>query len=177
MSTQAPKPVIRPRHMRDETRREIVDDMGTLWEQLGMPRSEGRIVGCLMLSNAPAMSSADLMTDLGLSAAVISTATRRLAEVGFIKRVTQSGRRGHFFRVEDDVWGAFLAGERGYLDKRAAFAESILGQLGVDDEGPRRRVRNMRDYMSWLSTYHRKMLAEYEQFKREQADYDGRFDS
>ena len=48
--------------MRDETRREIVDDMGTLWEQLGMPRSEGRIVGCLMLSNAPAMSSADLMT-------------------------------------------------------------------------------------------------------------------
>ena len=35
----------------------------------------------------------------------------------------------------------------------------------------------MCDYMSWLSTYHRKMLAEYEQFKREQADYDGRLDS
>jgi DNA-binding transcriptional regulator GbsR (MarR family) len=157
------------RHVSDQKRHEIIDDMGILWEELGMPRAEGRIVGCLMLSNAPAMSSADLMTELGMSAASISTATRRLAEVGFIKRVTQAGRRGHFFRVEDDVWGAFLAGERGYLEKRAAFAETILTELGPDDEGPRRRVQNMRDYMSWLRTYHRKMLGDYEQFKKDRA--------
>lgn len=155
------------RHMREEARREVIDEMGVLWEELGMPRSEGRIVGCLMLSNAPSMSSADLMSDLGMSAASISTATRRLAEVGFIKRVTETGRRGHFFRVEDDVWGAFLAGERGYLDKRAAFAESVLALLGSADVGPRKRVTNMRDYMTWLRTYHRKMLDDYEQFKKE----------
>jgi biotin operon repressor len=155
--------------MTDAIRHDIIDDMGMLWEEMGMPRSEGRIVGCLMLSNVAAMSSADLMTELGMSAASISTATRRLAEVGFIKRVTQAGRRGHFFRVEDDVWGAFLAGERGYLDKRASFAESVLGQLGPDDEGPRRRVMNMRDYMNWLRTYHRKMLGDWEQFKLDQA--------
>lgn len=144
--------------------------MGVLWEELGMPRSEGRIVGCLMMSNEPALSSADLIEQLGMSAASVSTGTRRLAEVGFVKRVTQPGRRGHFFRVEDDVWGAFLAGERGYLDKRVAFAESVLELLGPDDEGPRRRVQNMRDYMSWLRTYHRQMLGDYEKFKRERAD-------
>lgn len=157
------------RHVADEKRHEIIDDMGMLWEELGMPRSEGRIVGCLMLSNEPAMSSADLMKELAMSAGSISTATRRLAEVGFIKRVTQVGRRGHFFRVEDDVWGAFLAGERGYLDKRVAFAESVLEHLGPDDQGPRRRMQNMRDYMSWLRTYHRKMLTDYEQFKKDHA--------
>jgi DNA-binding transcriptional regulator GbsR (MarR family) len=143
--------------------------MGVLWEELGMPRSEGRIVGCLMLSTVPAMSSADLMERLGMSAASISTSTRRLAEVGFIKKVTQPGRRGHFFKVEDDVWGAFLAGERGYLDKRVAFAERVLSLLGSEDDGPRRRVVNMRDYMAWLRTYHRKMLHDYEEFKRERA--------
>jgi hypothetical protein len=95
--------------------------------------------------------------------------TRRLAEVGFIKRVTQAGRRGYFFKIEDDVWGAFLAGERGYLEKRAAFAESILELLGPDDDAPRRRVTNMRDYMVWLRSYHRKMLSDYENFKRERA--------
>jgi DNA-binding transcriptional regulator GbsR (MarR family) len=165
----APATANEPRHISDEKRREVIDDMGALWEELGMPRSEGRIVGCLMLSNLPAMSSADLMGELGMSAASISTATRRLADVGFIKRVTQVGRRGHFFRVEDDVWGAFLAGERGYLDKRVSFAESVLMQLGADDEGPRRRVQNMRDYMSWLRSYHRQMLADYEKFKTERA--------
>jgi DNA-binding transcriptional regulator GbsR (MarR family) len=154
--------------MTDAIRHDIIDDLGMLWDEMGMPRSEGRIVGCLMLSNVAAMSSADLMTELGMSAASISTATRRLAEVGFIKRVTQAGRRGHFFRVEDDVWGAFLAGERGYLDKRVSFAESVLGQLGPDDEGPRRRVMNMRDYMNWLRTCHRKMLGDWEQFKLDQ---------
>jgi DNA-binding transcriptional regulator GbsR (MarR family) len=160
-------------HLAEEARHAIIDDMGVLWEELGMPRSEGRIVGCLMLSNEPAMSSADLMQTLGMSAASISTSTRRLAEVGFIKRVTQPGRRGHFFKVEDDVWGAFLAGERGYLDKRVAFAENVLELLGPDDAAPRRRVQNMRDYMSWLRTYHRKMLDDYQEFKR-QARSDGR---
>jgi hypothetical protein len=155
------------RHLGAERRAEVIDDMGTLWEELGMPRGEGRIVGCLMLSNAPAMSSADLMSELGMSAASISTSTRRLAEVGFIKRVTQPGRRGYFFKVEDDVWGAFLAGERGYLEKRAAFADSILELLGPDDDGPRRRVTNMRDYMTWLRSYHRKRLQDYETFKQE----------
>ncbi|WP_051792681.1 GbsR/MarR family transcriptional regulator [Amycolatopsis jejuensis] len=156
-----------PRHLGDEARHEIIDDMGMLWQTLGMPRAEGRIVGCLMLSNAPSMSSAELMEELGSSPAGISTATRRLVDVGFIKRVTQTGQRGHFFKVEDDVWGAFLAGERAYLDKRAAFAESVLEKLGTGDEGPRRRVTNMRDYMAWLSTYHRKMLDDYEKFKQE----------
>jgi DNA-binding transcriptional regulator GbsR (MarR family) len=158
-----------PRTLSAEKRSELIDDMGTLWEELGMPRAEGRIVGCLILSNAPAKSSAELMSELGMSAASISTSTRRLAEVGFIKRVTQAGRRGHFFKAEDDVWGAFLAGERGYLEKRAAFAQSILELLGPDDEAPRRRVTNMRDYMVWLRSYHRKMLSDYEKFKQERA--------
>jgi DNA-binding transcriptional regulator GbsR (MarR family) len=162
----------KPRHVSEEARQAIIDDMGILWEELGMPRSEGRIVGCLMLSNEPALSSAELMQELGMSAASISTCTRRLADVGFIKRVTQPGRRGHFFKVEDDVWGAFLAGERGYLDKRVAFAESVLELLGPEDTAPRRRVENMRDYMSWLRTYHRKMLDDYQEFKRQARTHD-----
>jgi DNA-binding transcriptional regulator GbsR (MarR family) len=104
---------------------------------------------------------------LQTSAATISTTTRRLAEVGFIRRVSVPGQRGNHFRVEDDVWGAFLAGERRYLDRRARFAEQVLTQLGSDDNTLRRRVENMRDYMTWLTTYHRKMLDDWEQFKRD----------
>lgn len=155
------------RHLADERRCEIVDDMGSLWEELGMPRSEGRVVGCLMLTNQPSMSSAELMAALGMSAAGVSTATRRLAEVGFIRKVTQVGRRGHFFRVEDDMWGAFLAGERSYLDKRRSFAQRVLDELGPDDEAPRTRVQDMRDHLRWLSTYHRRMVEDWEQFRRQ----------
>jgi DNA-binding transcriptional regulator GbsR (MarR family) len=154
-------------HLSEESRREFVDEMGVMWYEMGEPPIEGRIVGYLMLSDAPQVSSAELIEVLQTSAATVSTTTRRLAEVGFIRRVSVPGQRGNHFRVEDDVWGAFLAGERKYLDRRARFAEHLLTQLGSDDATLRRRVENMRDYMTWLTSYHRKMLDDWEQFKRE----------
>jgi DNA-binding transcriptional regulator GbsR (MarR family) len=141
--------------------------MGTMWYEMGEPPIEGRIVGYLMLSNAPHVSSAELIEVLQTSAATISTTTRRLADVGFIRRVSVPGQRGNHFRVEDDIWGAFLAGERKYLGRRSQFASEILEKLGSDDATLRRRVENMRDYMTWLATYHRKMLDDWEQVKRE----------
>ncbi len=155
------------RQLTEQARLEIVDEMGVMWEELGEPRIDGRVVGYLMLSNSASVSSAELITALQSSAATISTASRRLADVGFIKRVTAAGQRGHHYRVEEDVWGAFLAGERKYLDRRARFAEQVIEVLGPDDRSPRRRLENMRDYMTWLTTYHRKMLADWEQFKLE----------
>jgi DNA-binding transcriptional regulator GbsR (MarR family) len=169
VAQQATSTSIPQRRMTEQARREIIDDMGALWDMVGMPRSDGRVVGCLMLSNEPAMSSADLKKELGMSAATISTVSRRLVDVGYIKRVTQPGQRGHFFRVEDDVWGALLANEGALNDKRSAFTEDMRNKLGTEDELPRRRVTNMRDYMSWLRVYHRKMLVDYEEFKRERA--------
>jgi DNA-binding transcriptional regulator GbsR (MarR family) len=160
------KRAVRP-HISDQSRLEIVEEMGTMWYEMGEPPIEGRIVGYLMLSNAPHVSSSELIEVLQTSAATISTTTRRLADVGFIRRVSVPGQRGNHFRVEDDIWGAFLAGERKYLDRRARFAEEILDQLGSEDAPLRRRVENMRDYMTWLASYHRKMLDDWEEFKRE----------
>lgn len=153
--------------MSSETHERLVEEMGELWEELGMPRTEGRIVGYLMLSNAPSVSSAELIDALHTSPATISVSTRRLAAIGFIRKVTAGGKRGHHFRVDEDIWGSFLAGERKNLGKRAVFAEQAIELMGADDEAPKQRLANMRDYMLWLTSYHRKMLADWEQFKRE----------
>lgn len=155
------------RHISPDDRDRVIEEMGDLWDELVMPRIEGRIVGYLMLSNAASVSSAELIEALDSSPATISVATRRLTESGFIRKVTASGRRGHHFRVDEDIWGAFLAGERKYLDKRARLAEHFMELLGPDDHEPLQRVTNMRDYMQWLTSYHRKMLADWEEFKRE----------
>lgn len=149
-----------------ETRAEYVEEMGLLWQQLGEQRMKGRVLGYLMLSNAPHVSSAELCTALRASAGSISTATRSLAGAGFIRRVAVPGKRGHFFRADEDVWGTFLAGERQYMDDKIAFAEEVLAKLGPEDEAPRRRLANMRDYFNWLKPYHRKMLEDWKEFKR-----------
>ncbi len=156
-----------PEGISDEDRADLVEEMGLIWSDLGGPRMEGRIVGYLIFSNAPYVSTAELSEALHASAGSISTTTRRLVEVGFIKRVAVPGERSYYFKAEDDVWGAFLAGERPYLRRRRKFAEHALDALGPRDEAPSRRLANMRDYMTWLETYHRKMLEDWEAYKRE----------
>ena len=95
---------------------------------------QGRVLGYLMLSNAPHVSSAELAEALHASTGSISTATKVLVDEGFIKRVGIAGQRSFFFKAEDDVWGAFLATEARYLRRRQLFAERALEALGSEDD-------------------------------------------
>ena len=105
-----------------ESRASLVEEMGLVWAELGEPRMQGRVLGYLMLSNAPYVSSAELAEALHASTGSISTATKILVDEGFIKRVAVAGERSYFFRAEDDVWGAFLVTEGRYLRRRQLFA-------------------------------------------------------
>jgi DNA-binding transcriptional regulator GbsR (MarR family) len=137
----------------DEARANLVEEMGLIWTELGSPRMQGRVLGFLMLSNAPYVSSAQLAEALHASTGSISTATKVLVDEGFIKRVGIAGERSFFFRAEDDVWGAFLATEARYLRRRQLFAQRALEALGAEDERPRTRFLNMRDYHEWLAEH------------------------
>jgi DNA-binding Lrp family transcriptional regulator len=149
-----------------EVRSNLVEEMGLLWTELGSPRMQGRVLGYLMLSNAPYISSADLAEALHASTGSISTATKVLVDEGFIKRVGIAGERSFFFKAEDDVWGAFLATEGRYLYRRQLFAERALQALGAEDERPRTRFLNMRDYHEWLAAHRHEIQAEWDRFKQ-----------
>jgi hypothetical protein len=150
----------------DENRASLVEEMGLIWAELGSPRMQGRVLGYLMLSNAPYVSSAELAEALHASTGSISTATKVLVDEGFVRRVALAGERSFFFRAEDDVWGAFLATEARYLRRRQLFAEQALQVLGPEDERPRTRFLNMRDYHEWLAAHRREIHADWSRFKQ-----------
>ncbi|MGG7305681.1 GbsR/MarR family transcriptional regulator [Curtobacterium sp. AB451] len=139
----------------------------------GMPLTDARVLGYLMVTRAPHSSSADLQAALGASSGSVSMATRRLVDSGFVKRHTVPGERSHYFRAEADVWGSWLASERKYLDRerdvigRGLAVVEAAGRTGPGDVDAevRERLLNGRDYMQWLQGYHRKMLEEWEAFK------------
>ncbi len=139
--------------------------MGLVWSELGSPRMQGRVLGYLMLSNAPYVSSAELAEALHASTGSISAATKVLVDEGFIKRVGIAGQRSFFFRAEEDVWGAFLATEARYLHRRQLFAEQALQALGPEDELPRTRFLNMRDYHEWLAEHRHEIHEEWARYK------------
>lgn len=148
----------------------FVEEFTEHWAVEGVPPIEGRILGYLLITSKPYVSSAELATVLRASAGAISSTTRRLVESGLVRRHTIPGDRSHYFRMDDDVWGGWLAGERPYLTRQQNLAERALEALPESDSA-RRRIENMRDYMAWLKVGHAKMLEEWEAFK---ADRDRR---
>ncbi|MDO7882298.1 GbsR/MarR family transcriptional regulator [Salinibacterium soli] len=151
---------------KEAARRAFAEDFGLFWEAAGSPRMEGRILGYLLIMDAPYISSADLASVLNASAGSVSTTTRRLVEGGWVRRHAIPGDRSHYFRMENDVWGGWLAGERRFLEKQRDLMERGL-ELGFTDGDARQRLINGRDYMTWVISYHRKMLVDWEAAKAE----------
>ncbi|MFC8568395.1 transposase [Streptomyces sp. NPDC057245] len=148
----------------------FVEEVGLVWEGAGSGRMDGRIVAYLLITDVPYVSSAELARELKVSAGSVSLATRRLVEAGFIRRHAVPGRRGHYFRVDDDVWGSFLAGERRHLDRQEELAVEALALLGPEEEAPRRRLGNMRDYMRWIRGSHHDLLTQWKAYQAQADD-------
>jgi DNA-binding transcriptional regulator GbsR (MarR family) len=149
----------------DPRREDFVEQFGVLRELSGSTRMEGRVLAYLMISDKPYVSASELARELQASAGSISTTCRRLMELGFIVRRSIPGDRNHYYGVDDDIWGSFLAGERLYLDRQRRLFDDMLEKLPGELDGPRRRLQNARNYMVWLASYHKKMLAEWDAYK------------
>ncbi|MDQ0779571.1 DNA-binding transcriptional regulator GbsR (MarR family)/transposase [Streptomyces aurantiacus] len=154
----------------DWSREAFVEEVGLVWEAAGSSRMDGRIIAYLLITDVPYVSSAALARALRVSAGSVSLATRRLVEAGFIRRHAVPGERSHYFRADDDVWGSFLAGERRHLNRQEQLAERALALLGPEEEAPRRRLGNMRDYMRWLRDGHHELLAQWRTYRSQAAD-------
>ena len=170
------EPIVDPAPDRAEAaaRTAFIEEFSAIWASSGAPPMEGRVLAYLLISDAPHVTTADLIRELSASAGAVSMATRRLVEVGFVQRHQLLGERVHRFKVEDDVWGSWLAREHTYLDRQRALIDRALSGLGEGADRPRRRLTNGSAYFEWLAGYHRKMLEDWQAYKREHGiDDDG----
>jgi hypothetical protein len=149
----------------DDETRTFVEDFASSWESANNARMDGRVLGLLIIVDEPYLSSAQIAQLLQASTGAVSMATRALVTVGFLKRHSLPGDRAHYFRVEDDVWGTFLSGEREYLRRMKGTVAGGLDLVPAEAAGPRTRLRNAQRYMTWLEGYHRKMLADWEAYR------------
>lgn len=85
-------------------KKHFVEDAGLLFEQSGIPRMAGRIIGWLLICNPEHQSLPELAEILGASRASISTMTRLLLQMGVVERVGLPGHRRDHYRLKP---GAF----------------------------------------------------------------------
>ena len=99
----------------------FVEEFGLVFQQLGLPRMAGRIVGWLLLCKPSHQSMDELAEALIASKGSISNTTRLLIQVGLIERFSLPGVRHDYFRIR--------AGASEHLLKRRAEQITVLRQL------------------------------------------------
>jgi DNA-binding transcriptional regulator GbsR (MarR family) len=86
----------------------FIEDIGLFFEQMGMPRMGGRILGALLVSDPPAQSITELAEKLQASKSAISIMARLLVENGLIERVASPMPRRDYYRFKPGGWVQYM---------------------------------------------------------------------
>ncbi len=112
----------------------FIEKVGLRFEQDGLPRIGGRILGYLLLSPEP--RTLDEIADaLRVSKASVSSNTRMLGRMGSVERVTRRGDRRDFYRIAPDLHTRMLSmWVSGFRETGALLEWALSGGLAGDAE-------------------------------------------
>jgi len=117
----------------------FIEDISLYFEQMGLPRMAGRILGVLLISDPPEQSLTDLCEVLQASKSAISTNARLLDEMGLIERVPSPVPRQVCFRFMPGGWVVFMRMRLRLMGSLHQITERGLELL--KDEAPALRAR------------------------------------
>ncbi|MGW6276823.1 MarR family transcriptional regulator [Kribbella sp. NPDC055071] len=85
-------------------RSEFVERFATMMVQGGLPRMASRVLAVLYTSDSRSLTAAELVQELRVSPASISTAIGYLERVGMVHREPDPRRRMQHYVIADEVW-------------------------------------------------------------------------
>ncbi len=128
----------------------FIEDISLYFEQMGLPRMAGRIVGVLLISNPPEQSMTDLCEVLQASKSAVSTNARLLDEMGLIERVPSPVPRQVYFRFTAGGWVVFMRMRLRLMASLHQIAERGLELLKDEDPSIRARLQEAHDMFSQI---------------------------
>jgi DNA-binding transcriptional regulator GbsR (MarR family) len=131
-------------------KRHFIEDISLYFEQMGLPRTAGRILGVLLISDPPEQSLNDLREVLQTSKSSISTNTRLLSEMGLIERVPSGLPRQVSFRFTPGGWAVFMRQRLALLASLHRIAEQGLELLKDQDPELQERLQEAHDMFSLI---------------------------
>ncbi len=149
---------------RQAEKQRFAEEVGIFFEQQGMPRMAGRILGWLMISDPPHQTTGELTQALLASKGSISTMTRLLIRLGLIERISLPGQRRDYFRIKPGAWHQML---KDSLVQTTAFRQLIERGLGlIEDKAHfnRQWLEEMRDMYAF---FEREFPALFERWEQE----------
>ncbi len=131
--------------------KQFAEEVGIVFEQTGMPRMAGRILGWLLISDPPHQSTEQITKAVIASKGSISTMTRLLIQIGLIERLSLPGVRCDYFRLRSDAWQHMIG--RGLTEEIKMvrqLADRGLELLGDKTPVTKNWLEEMRDVYTFL---------------------------
>jgi DNA-binding transcriptional regulator GbsR (MarR family) len=153
-----------PSENRLEQHMSFADEMGLIYEDLGLPRVWGRVLGWLVICDPDYQSAEDLAAVLHASRGSISTTTRALVRAGLVERQTLRGDRRTYYRIRPGSWTAVFEEQIESAKKLRQLAERGLELLDGEPAARRRRAEELHHLTAF---YEREAPALLERWREE----------
>ena len=127
-----------------------VEEWGLLFEQSGLPRMAGRVLGWLLVCAPPEQTAAQLLDALAASKGSISTMTRLLERFGVVERVGLPGDRRTYFRVAPGAFTTMMEDKLRYVTAWKELASRGLALLKRSPRERGRRLQGVHDFYAFL---------------------------
>lgn len=128
----------------------FVEEVGLMFEMVGLPRMSGRIFGWLLISNPAQQSHTELAEILQASKGSISTMSRLLIQIGLIERVSLPGERRDYFQIKPHAWSQMTKQRIAQITAFRQLAEKGLTLLEDAPPNLQKRLQEMRDIHAFL---------------------------
>ncbi len=144
----------------------FIEDTGLFFEQMGMPRMAGRMLGVLLISEPEAQSITDICQALRASKSAVSLMARYLADNGLIERVASPIPRRDYYRFKPGGWITYMRQWLGLMAELHRITERGLAIMDGKPEELRSRLMEAHDLFALMEE---RLPAVLETLERERA--------
>ena len=128
----------------------FIEDISLYFEQMGLPRTAGRVLGVLLICDPPAQSLTDLCELVQSSKSSVSTTTRLLTEMSLIERVPSPVPRQVYFQFKPGGWMVFIRQRLRLWASMHQITEQGLELVQASDPALRERLQEAHDMFSMI---------------------------
>lgn len=143
---------------------DLIEKFGLTFEQEGLPRIAGRIIGFLMIHSGPCTLD-DLAEHLQISKTSASTNTRLLEQHGILERTAKAGDRRDYYQMAGDYGEQMFSMAKHRLERFHNLLAEASAKLSPVSEETRERLGNMQRFYKFLLTDFDDMVVRWRAFQ------------
>jgi predicted transcriptional regulator len=145
---------------------DFADRLGRFFEKYGLPRMAGRVMGFLVTCSPAEQTFDEIVEAVAASRSSVSVATQLLLRLELIERFGVPDDRRDRYRLRDEAWTTMLRQDIASALELKQLAEGGLSGLRGAPRTQTARLRQMREFYTFLGESLEPLLAAWERQRK-----------